>query len=203
MMAARRSRTAWLRSRAPPVDRQHPAGAFLQPRAGLDTARRRPDRPGSSPHRCIGAQTGLRAAIDPPAYPRIGGAARSCGPLSPAQTRSVACRPPISARSGAIRPSTCLRGPCRRLSGPPAAAQAAGNPPAPTRQGPPAPPPRPPAQFPAGAGTRARTYARACGVEISERRIREREAARRPRPGARSVLGRRARRGHRCPCLHV
>ena len=73
----------------------------------------------------------------------------------------------------AIRRSTCLRGPCRRPSGSPAAAQAARQPPAPTRQG---PRPSTPAvrSVPGGAGTRAHTYARACGVEISRKKIRER-----------------------------
>ena len=117
MMAARRSRAAWLRFRAPPVDRQHPAAAFSQPRAGLDTARRRPARPGSS---CIGAQTGLRAAIDPPAYPesaaRRAPVARSArlrpvrsalSRLSAAHQRSVRC-------DSALNPA--LGGPCRRLS---------------------------------------------------------------------------------------
>ena len=163
MRAARRSRAVWLCFRAPPVDRQHPAGRLRQPRAGLDTARRRPDRPGSS---YIGAQTGLRAAFDPPALPL----ARSCGPLSPAQARSGGAQPPVGRPSalGQVRfgPQPAPGGPRRRLSGPPAAAQAAPQPPAPTRQGPPAPTPRPPAQFPAGAGTRAHIYARACGVEI-------------------------------------
>ena len=167
MMAAPRSRAAWLRFRAPPVDRQHPAG--------LDTARRRPARPGSS---CIGAQTCLRAVIDPPAYPesapRRAPVARSArlrpvrsalSRLSAAHQRSVRC-------DSALNPA--LGGPGRCRSGPPAAAQAAPQPPAPTRQGPPAPPPRPPAQFPAGAGTRAHTYARACGVEIFRKKIRER-----------------------------
>ena len=100
-----------------------PRRAFSQPRAGLDTARRRPDRPGSS---CIGAQTGLRAAIDPPAYPesaaRRASVARSArlrpvrsalSRLSAAHQRSVRC-------DSALNPA--LGGPCRRLSGPPAAA---------------------------------------------------------------------------------
>ena len=165
-----------------------PRRAFSQPRAGLDTARRRPDRPGSS---CIGAQTGLRAAIDPPAYPesapRRAPVARSArrrpvrsalSRLSVAHQRSVRC-------DSALNPA--LGAPCRRLSGSPPAHQAAHQRRAPTRQGPPAPPPRPPAQFPAGAGTRAHTYARACGVEISRKKIRVRETARRPRPGSRSV----------------
>ena len=65
--------------------------AFVQPRAGPITGRlTRTDRPGSS---CIGAQTGLRAAIDPPALPES--AARFCGPLSPAQTRSGGAQPPV------------------------------------------------------------------------------------------------------------
>ena len=94
-----------------------PPAAFLQPRAGLDTARRRPVRPGSS---CIGAQTGLRAAIDPPAYlesaARRASVARSAGSdpfgrrsaaLSAADQRSVRC-------DLALNPA--LRGPCRRLS---------------------------------------------------------------------------------------
>ena len=94
-----------------------PRRAFSQPRAGLDTARRRPDRPGSS---CIGAQTGLRAAIDPPAYPesaaRRASVARSArrrpvrsalSRLSAADQRSVRC-------DSALNPA--LGGPCRRLS---------------------------------------------------------------------------------------
>ena len=94
-----------------------PRRAFSQPRAGLDTARRRPDRPGSS---CIGAQTGLRAAIDPPAYPesaaRRASVARSArrrpvrsalSRLSAADQRSVRC-------DLALNPA--LGGPCRRLS---------------------------------------------------------------------------------------
>ena len=103
-----------------------PSAAVLRPCVGLDTARRRPARPGSS---YIGAQTGLRAAIDPPAYPES--AARRAPVARSARLRPVRSAlpppvgPPISARSGAIRPSACLRGPCRRLSGPPAAAQAA------------------------------------------------------------------------------
>ena len=94
-----------------------PRRAFSQPRAGLDTARRRPDRAGSS---CIGAQTSLRAAIDPPAYPesaaRRASVARSArrrpvrsalSRLSAAHQRSVRC-------DSALNPG--LRGPCRRLS---------------------------------------------------------------------------------------
>ena len=106
--------------------------------------------------------------------PRMGGAARSSGPLSPAQTRSGGAQPPVGRPSalGQVRfgphpgPGRSMSPPLR----PPAAAQAARQPPTPTRQGPPAPPPRPPAQFPAGAGTRAHTYARACGVEIFKKK---------------------------------
>ena len=109
MMAAPRSRAAWLRFRAPPVDRQHPAG--------LDTARRRPARPGSS---CIGAQTGLRAAIDPPAYPES--AARRASVVRSARLRPV--RSALSRLSAADQRSVrcdlalnpALGGPCRRLS---------------------------------------------------------------------------------------
>ena len=136
-----------------------PPAAFLRPCVGLDTARRRPDRPGSS---CIGAQTCLRAVIDPPAYPES--APRRAPAARSARLRPV--RSPVG-RPSALGQVRCgpQRGPRRSMSPPlrpvgspsscPAAACA-------DPQGPPAPPPRPPAQFPAGAGTRAHTYARAC-----------------------------------------
>ena len=108
MRAARRSRTAWLRFRAAPVDRQHPAG--------LDTARRRPAQPGSS---CIGAQNCLRAAIDPTAYAESAAqrapVARSAGLRPVRAALSPPCRPPISARSVRFGPQP---GPGRSMSPP-------------------------------------------------------------------------------------
>ena len=170
MRAARRSRAAWLRCRAPPVDRQHPAG--------LDTARRRPARPGSPPHRSADLPPSRHR---PARIPRIVAArapvARSArlrpvrsalSRLSAAHRRSVRCDLALNPGPG---------GPCRCLSGPLAAAQAARQPPAPTRQGPPAPPPRPPAQFPAGAGTRAHTYAPRVRRGNFQKKIRERGGA--------------------------
>ena len=109
--------------------------------------------------------------------PRMGGAARSSGPLSPAQTRSGGAQPPVGRPSalGQVRFGP-QPGPGRSRSPPLRATGSRSSfrqPPAPTRQGPPAPPPRPPAQFPAGAGTRAHTYARACGVDIFRKNQRE------------------------------
>ena len=117
-----------------------PRRAFSQPRAGLDTARRRPDRPGSS---CIGAQTGLRAAIDPPAYPESTARRASVARSARLRPRSVGAEPPVGRRSalGQVRFGP-QPGPARSMSPPlrpPAAAQAARQPPTPTRQGPPAP----------------------------------------------------------------
>ena len=177
-----------------------PRRAFSQPRAGLDTARRRPGSSLFVLHRRVDRPPSRHR---PARIPRIGAAARSCGPLSPAQTRSVGAQPLVDRPSalGQVRFGP-QPGPGRSRSLPlrPAGSRSScRQPPAPTRQGPPAPPPRPPAQFPAGAGTRAHTYARACGVEIFRKKIRERETARRPR----SVPWGRARRGHRFPCQRV
>ena len=141
--------------RSPASRPSTPRRAFSQPRAGLDTARRRPARPCSS---CIGAQTGLRAAIDPPAYPE------SAAPRAPV-ARSARLRPVRSALSAAHQRSVrcdsalnaALGGPCRRLSGPPAAAQAARQPPAPTLRDPRHPHPGPPLSSRRGQG-RARTH---------------------------------------------
>ena len=107
MRAARRSRAAWLRCRAPPVDRQHPVAPSRNPAPASTRPVDGPVRPGSS---CIGAQTGLRAAIDPTAHPES--AARRAPVARSVRLRSVRSAlqppvgPPISARSGAIRPST-------------------------------------------------------------------------------------------------
>ena len=81
MMAAPRSRAAWLRFRAPPVDRQHPAG--------LDTARRRPARPGSPPHRSADRPPSRHR---PARIPRI---VAACAPV----VRSARLRPVRSALS--------------------------------------------------------------------------------------------------------
>ena len=204
MMAARRSRAAWLRCRAPPVDRQHPAGRLRQPRAGLDTARRRPDRPGSS---YIGAQTGLRAAIDPPAYPesaaRRASVARSAR-RRPGRSALSACRPPISARSGAIRPSTrpcavhvAASPPAGSRSSCPAAAYAdpSGTP------GTPTPSPR---SVP-GGGREARTHIcpRVRRGNFQKENQREGEPSAPPPSGLRSVPGAAGAKGHRFPCQRV
>ena len=168
MRAARRSRAVWLCFRAPPVDRQHPAGRLRatprRPRHRLVDARIGPVRP-TSAHRPASEPPSTR-----PHTPnrRLGALLWSAQPGS--RPVRAALRPPVGRRSalGQVRFGP-QPGPGRSMSPPlrpPAAAQAARQPPTPTRQGPPAPPPRPPAQFPAGAGTRAHTYARACGVEI-------------------------------------
>ena len=174
MRAARRSHAAWLRFRAPPVDRQHPAAHSRNPAPASTRpvdARIGPVRPASA----------CRPASEPPSI-RPHTSNRRLGallwPAQPVQTRSVGAQPPVGRRSafGQVRFGP-QPGPGRSMSPPlrpPAAAQAARQPPTPTRQGPPAPPPRPPAQFPAGAGTRAHTYARACGVEFCRKKIRER-----------------------------
>ena len=177
MRAARRSRAAWLRFRAPPVDRQHPAAPSRNPAPASTRpvdARLGPVRPASA----------RRPASEPPSTRphtpnrRLGALLWPAQPGSdPFGRRSAACRPPISARSGAIRPSTRPWAVHVAASPPAGSRSSCPQPPAPTRQGPPAPPPRPPAQFPAGAGTRAHTYARACGVEIFRKKIRERRPA--------------------------
>ena len=165
-----------------------PRRAFSQPRAGLDTARR---PPGSA--RFVPASAHRRADRPPSRHRpnrirRVGGvAACSCGPLSRAQTRSGGaqppCRPPISARSVAIRPSTrpwavhVAASPDHRQS-----LKLPGQLPAPTRpRDPPAPPPRPPAQFPAGRPPAGIHMPARAAWRFSERKIRERETARRPR----------------------
>ena len=106
MRAARRSRAAWLRCRAPPVDRQHPAAPSRNPAPASTRpvdARLGPVRPASA----------RRPASEPPSTRphtpnrRLGALLWSAQPGSdPFGRRAAACRPPISARSGAIRPST-------------------------------------------------------------------------------------------------
>ena len=106
MMAARRSRAAWLRFRAPPVDRQHPVAPSRNPAPASTRpvdARLGPFRPASA----------RRPASEPPSTcphtpnRRLGALLWSAQPGSdPFGQRSAACRPPISARSGAIWPST-------------------------------------------------------------------------------------------------
>ena len=89
MMAACRSRAAWLRFRAPPVDRQHPAAPSRNPAPASTRpvdARLGPVRP------WIGAQIGLRTAIDPNAY------AESAAQRAPV-ARSVSLRPVRAALS--------------------------------------------------------------------------------------------------------
>ena len=132
-----------------------PRRAFSQPRAGLDTARRRPAQPGSS---CIGAQTGLRAAIDPTAYAvsaaQRAPVARSAG-LRPVR---AALSPPVGRPSALGRLDSALNpalgGPCRRLSRPPAVAQAARQLPAPTLPGTPGTPTPAPRSVPGTTGAR-------------------------------------------------
>ena len=117
MRTARRSRAAWLGFRAPPVDRQHPVAPSRNPAPASTPPVDGPDRPGSS---CIGAQTGLRAAIDPPAYPES--AARRASVVRSARLRPV--RSALSRLSAADQRSVrcdlalnpALGGPCRRLS---------------------------------------------------------------------------------------
>ena len=166
MMAARRSRAAWLRCRAPPVDRQHPAALSRNPAPASTRpvdARLGPVRPASArrpaseppstrphtPNRRLARASVVRSA-------RLRPVRSALSRLSAAHQRSVRCDlalNPALAVHVAASPARGSRSSC------PAAACA-------DPQGPPAPPPRPPAQFPAGAGTRAHTYARACGVEI-------------------------------------
>ena len=161
-----------------------PRRAFSQPRAGIGAARR---PPGSAQFVLYRRADRPPCRHRPAGIPRIGGAARSCGPLSPDQTRSGRSGRLSAAHQrsdGAIRPSTrpwavhvaASPGHRQPLKLP---ASACTDP-----SGTPAPPPRPPAQFPAGAGTRAHTYGRACGGEIFRKKIRERESPRRLRPPA-------------------
>ena len=156
MRTARRWRAAWLRFRAPPVDRQHPAG--------LDTARRTPGSARFVLH---------RGADRPPSrhrpnrIRRIGGSACSCGPLSRAQTRSGGAQPPVGRPSALGRLDSALNpalgGPCRRLSRPPAAAQAARQLPAPTLPGTPGTPTPAPRSVPGTTGARGtHRYSRPC-----------------------------------------
>ena len=204
MRTARRSRAAWLRFRAPPVDRQHPVAPSRNPVPASARPVDRPARPGSPPHRRIGAQTGLRAAIDPPAYPE---SAAWRGPVArSARLRPVraALSPPVGRPSalGRVRfgpqpgagwsMSPPLRTAGSRLGSLSAAcADPSGTP------GTPTPAPR---SVPGRATTGWDTYARACGVEIF-RKKNPREGDR-PAPPL-SSLGRRARRGHRFPCQRV
>ena len=106
MMAAPRSRAAWLRFRAPPVDRQHPAAHSRNPAP----ASTRPVDARIGPVRLASAR---RPASEPPSIRphtpnrRLGALLWPAQPGSdPFGRRSAACRPPISVRSGAIRPST-------------------------------------------------------------------------------------------------
>ena len=179
-----------------------PRRAFSQPRAGLDTARRRPDRPGSS---CIGAQTGLRAAIDPPAYPES--AARRASVVRSARLRPV--RSALSRLSAADQRSVrcdlalnpALGGPCRRLSARRQPLKLPGSRLRRPVRDPRHPHPGPPLSSRRGQG-RARTHmpARAAWNFQKENP----SEGDRPAPPPRlplSSLGRRARRGHRFPCL--
>ena len=147
-------------SRNPVPASARPVDARIGPVRPASARRPASEPPSTRPH----TPNRHRGALLWPAQPGSG----------PFGRRSAACRPPISARPGAIRPST---GPGRSMSPPLRPAGSRSSCPAAAcadPQGPPAPPPRPPAQFPAGAGTRAHTYGRACGVEISRKKIRER-----------------------------
>ena len=204
MTAARRSRAAWSASEPRQSTVNTPPAAFSQPRAGLDTARRRPARPGSS---CIGAQTGLRAAIDPPSCPRIVAArapvARSAqlrpvrsalSRLSAAHRRSVRC-------DLALNPA--LGGPCRCLSGPLAAAQAARQPPAPTLRDPRHPHPGPPLSSRRGERRLGYICPRVRRGNFQKENQREGEPSAPPPSGLRSVPGAAGAKGHRFPCQRV
>ena len=188
MRATRRSRAALVAlpspASRPSTPRRLPS---LQPRAGLDTARRRPDRSGSS---CIGAQTCLRAAIDPPAYPES--APRRVPVARSARLRPV--RSALSRLSAADQRSVrCDSAPNRPWAVHVAASPGHRQPPAPTRQGPPAPPTPAPRSVPGGATAGLGTYARACGVEFFRKKNTERESPRRRRPPAPAVSGARRR----------
>ena len=107
MRAARRSRAAWLRFRAPPVDRQPPR---RPPSRNPAPASTRPVDARIGPVRLASAR---RPASEPPSIRphtpnrRLGALLWPAQPGSdPFGRRSAACRPPISVRSGAIWPST-------------------------------------------------------------------------------------------------
>ena len=156
MRAARRSRAAWLRCRAPPVDRQHPVAPSNPAPASTPPvdARLGPVRPASA----------RRPASEPPStrpHTPNRPSARFCGPLSPAQTRSVGAQPPVGRPSalGQVRFGP-QPGPGRSMSLPlrPAGSRSScPQPPAPTRQGPPAPPTPAPRSVP-GGGRDARAH---------------------------------------------
>ena len=202
MRAARRSRAAWLRFRAPPVDRQHPAAPSRNPAPASTRpvdARIGPVRPASA----------RRPASEPPSTRPHTPNRRRGALLWPAQPgsdpfgrRSAACRPPISARSGAIRPSTrpwavhvAASPPAGSRSSCPAAACAdpSGTPGTPT--------PAPRSVPGGGRDARAHICPRVRRGNFQKENPSEGD---RPAPPPRlplSSLGRRARRGHRFPCL--
>ena len=166
MMAARRSRAARLRCRAPPVDRQHPA-APSRNHAPASTrpvdARLGPVRPR------IGAQTCLRAAIDPTAHPesaarrasvvrsaRLRPVRSALSRLSAADQRSVGCDSALNPGPGRSMPplrpvgspSSCPAAACADPSGTPGTHTPA------------------PRSVPGTGRNPLCTYGRACGVEI-------------------------------------
>ena len=175
MMAARRSRAAWLRCRAPPVDRRHPAALSRNPAPASTRpvdARIGPVRPASA----------RRPASEPPSTRphtpnrRLGALLWSAQPGSdPFGRRSAACRPPISARSGAIRPST--RPWAVQVAAAPARRQALKLPAAacvrPVRD-PRHPHPGPPLSSRRGRDARAHICPRVRCAEIFRKKIRER-----------------------------
>ena len=143
------------------VDRQHPAAPSRNP---APASTRPVDTPGS-------ARFVLHRRADRPPNRHRPNRIRRIGGISvllwPAQSGSAvrAALSPLSAAPSALGRldsalNPALGGPCRRLSRPPAAAQAARQPPASTPQGPPAWPPATPAQFPAPpAGVRITAFA--------------------------------------------
>ena len=175
------------RPRARPVDARigpvRPRIAASAPRPASEPPSTRPHTPESAARRAPVARSArlrpVRAVLSR---------------LSAAHQRSVRC-------DSALNPA--LGAPCRRLSGsPPAASSCSSAALRRPRQGPPAPPPRPPVQFPAGAGD-ARTHI--CPrVRRGNFQKENPSEGDRPAPPPRlplSSLGRRARRGHRFPCL--
>ena len=161
MMAARRSRAAWLRFRAPPVDRQHPVAPSRNPAPASTppvdgrlvpvrpASARRPasEPPSTRPH----TPNRQRGALLWPAQPGSDPFGRRSAACRPAHQRSVRC-------DLALNPA-----PAARLSGPLAAAYAdpSGTPGSPT------PAPR---SVPGGATAGWGTYARACVAQkFSER----------------------------------
>ena len=155
----------------PPGSLPSPASRSSTP-AGLDTARRRPDRPGSPPHRSADLPPSRHR---PARIPRIGGSARFCGPAQPGSGPVRSARSPLSAaHQRSVRCDSALNLPARSMSPPlrPAGSRLRR----PVRD-PRHPHPGPPLSSRRGQG-RARTHMpRACGVGNFRKKIRERGGA--------------------------